>query len=115
MDNKLYVFQNRILKTALKIKNGDENYYLSNDEKLIFGIKKYAYNSEYIIRREITSGDYDSELDAYPITLSSDETNISPGTYYYDAALQRNNGQLEKIIGCTELEIVRSVVRSDSE
>lgn len=115
MSNKLCAFQNRILKTALKVKNGDEDFYLSNDERLIFGIKKFAYNSEYIIRRVITSGDYDSELNAYPITLTSEETNISPGTYYYDVALKHSNGQLEKIISCTEFEIIRSVVRSDNE
>ncbi len=113
MNNIIRLAQNRAYKTGLRIKDGDEDYLLADGEQLVLGIKRFAYYNGYIIRKIIPPQAYDYEVGAYIIELTTDETNLEPGAYYYDVALQRSNGELERIIGCTELEVIRSVVRRD--
>lgn len=115
MNNTIIASQNRVFRTAVKILSGDEEYYLAQNEKLIFGLKRFAYSRDHLLQKEILPADYDTDSHGYILTLSTEETNLAPGSYCYDIALQRADGELEKIIGCTEFEIVRSVVRSDEE
>ncbi len=113
MNNEIRMSQNRHYKTGIVIYDDEEHYYLRNGESLIFGIKRFAYNTDYIIRRELTQDNYNDEADAYVLELSTEETNIDTGSYFYDVALKKSSGELEMIIPCTSLEICRSVVRSD--
>ena len=113
MNNIIRLAQNRAYKTGLRIKDGDEDYILADDEQLVIGIKRFAYYSGYILRKTVPPQAYDYDLGAYLIAFTTEETNLEPGTYFYDVALQRRDGELEKIIGCTELEVIRSVVRRD--
>ncbi len=113
MNNVIRLAQNRAYKTGLRIKDGDEDYILAEDEQLVIGIKRFAYYTGYILRKTVPPQAYDDELGAYVIDFTTDETDLEPGTYFYDVALQRRDGELEKIIGCTELEVIRSVVRRD--
>ena len=113
MNNMIRLAQNRAYKTGLRIKDGDEDYILAEDERLVIGIKKFAYYTGYILRKTIPPQAYDDALGAYIIEFTTGETNLEPGTYFYDVALLRRDGELEKIIGCTELEVIKSVVRRD--
>lgn len=113
MEQRITVTQNRAFETGLKIINDGENYYLTEGEKLIFGVKRFVGSREYLIRKVLTAEDYNADADCYPICLNTEETDLAPGIYYYDVALQRSDGEMCRVIGCTELEIVRSVVRSD--
>lgn len=113
MDNRITIAQNRHFRTGIIIRQGEGRYYLADGEELIFGVKRFAYNSDYILVKTIVRSDYDENADVYPLELSCSETDLEQGTYYYDVALRRVNGELEKIIGCTELEVKKSVVRSE--
>lgn len=114
MSNTIRAVQNRLFKTTLVVLDGEDNYYLDSGEEFIFGVKKYAYDQDYLFLKRIGRDDYDPDEGGYPILISTEEMNIEPGMYYYDVALERSSGQLEIIIGCTEFEILRSIVRSDS-
>ena len=113
MNNDIIMSQNRHFSTGIVICDGEEHYYLRNGESLIFGIKRFAYNNDYIICKELTQENYNEEADAYVLELTTEETNIETGAYCYDVALKRSSGELEMIIPCTALEVCRSVVRSD--
>lgn len=115
MDNSIRLTQDRVYETGLQIKNGDGYYYLSPQEKLLFGIKQTTYQTAYLLQKTLTRDDYDADSDSYTLRLTTAETALEPGQYCYDVALQRADGELEKIIGCTPLEVVKSVVRSDDE
>ena len=88
-----------------------EEYQLQNSEKLVFGVKDSKETTTYIFRKELTASDYDSTHGGYPLTLTTSEMDIAYGIYYYDVALQRSNGELEKVIACTEFEVTPSIVR----
>ncbi len=115
MNNIIRLAQNRAYKTGLRIKDGEEDYILAENEYLVLGIKKYAYYNGYILKKTIYPQAYDYDINAYIVTLSTDETNLEPGTYFYDIALVRGDNEMEKIIGCTEFEVIRSVVRRDEQ
>lgn len=113
MNNTIRIAQNRVFRTIVKVLSGDNEYCLGQNEKLIFGLKQFAYSRDYLLQKVLNYADYDIDNHGYLLTLSTEDTNLSPGSYCYDVALQRSDGELEKIIGCTDFEIVRSVVRSD--
>ena len=114
MDNTIQLTQNRVFKTGLRIKDGTGYYYLTEGEQLLFGIKQSAYQTDYLLYKTLTADDYEEASDSYVLTLTTEETNREAGRYYYDVALLTHDGELEKIIGCTPLEIVKSIVRSES-
>lgn len=104
--------QNRFCTILITIKNGNENYQLQSGEKIIFGVKASMLNTNYILKKELTSADFDTENGGYIMTLSTAETNIDSGEYVYDVALQRSGGELEPIIDCSECNVLGSIVRS---
>ena len=112
MSEDIIITQNRKYCVGIRIRRGQGYYYLDGQEKLVFGIKRFAYNNTYLLRKVLTREDYDAELDAYLLRLSSDETDLETGECFYDVALERRDRGLERIIGCTPMEIRRSVVRS---
>lgn len=106
------IWQNRFCTILIAVRNGNENYQLQSGEKIILGIKASVLNTSYLLLKELTSADFDTENGGYIATLSTAETNIDSGEYVYDVALQRSNGELEPIIGCSECNVLGSVVRS---
>ncbi len=93
--------------------DGEEYYTLGEHEKLVIGIKSSTLHTNYLLKKELTNTD--KHTDGYLLTLSTEDTDLPQGKYYYDVALLRADGELVKIIGSTLLEIVESVVRSDVE
>lgn len=111
MNEDKIIYQKRQYVTAVVIRNNGGYYQLTENETLIYGLKDDACgDDDYIIRKELTSNDYSSEKNGYILTLSTTETYLKPGVYYYDVALQRENGELVPIIPRTEIHVVKSVV-----
>lgn len=109
---KITAAQNRIFSVELKVFDGDEVYRLQGGERFVFGVKKHPSDTEYIISKELTASDYDSESEAYTLTLSYLDTNIDAGIYCYDIALRYSGGGLLPVIWCNEFIVADSVVRS---
>ncbi len=112
MSHELKVTQERIFQTGIRIRDGEEYYHLNEQEKLHFGVKKMAYQSEYLIHKVLTEDDYDAEADSYVLALHMDELKLPAGDYVYDVALEYGDGELEKIIGCSPFVVEKSVVRN---
>ena len=74
-------------------------YQLANEEKLIFTVKN---DSDIILQKELTNSDYIENENGCLLSLSSSETDIDVGTYYYNVVLLRIDNEREPIITKTE-------------
>lgn len=87
---------------------------LTNTDKLIFAVKKGLNdsNDEPVIKKIMTSND---ELEGcYGFELTPEETANTPvGTYYYDAGVQRDNGEFYRIMIPDQFFIKSSLARKE--
>lgn len=113
MSEALQITQNRVFKTRITVMNGDDYYTLDDGEKIAFGVKKHPTDTNYAIYKELTSANIASDNHSYTLILTSSDTNLAYGDYYFDIALVKANGQLHRIIECSPLVIGKAVVRSD--
>lgn len=105
-------YQNRYQKIFIEPYDGDTPYALTSEEKIVFGVKHknaLAVKDTYILSKVLTSSD--KEGDAYVLVLTTDDTDIAEGYYYYDIALQRSTGELETLVDCQECHFKASCVR----
>lgn len=108
--------QNRFYQRQIKILQNGSYYNLAEGEKILFGLKKNACQTDYedyIIYKELTSDNISDDGNGYILTISTDETDIPVGSYYFDVALRRTDGELVTVIGCTEIQIKKSIVLSE--
>ena len=110
---RLSVPRHRVFRRVITVtdEETDENYRLADGEKIVFGVKKVpGKKMPCIIRKELTEADYDENIGGYVLILTSEDTDLPEGLYFYDAVLKKDDGQLEPIIKTSELEILPSVV-----
>ncbi len=99
LSNKMRVCRNTAYSDIIVLKDGDEYYQLANEEKLIFTVKN---DSDIILQKELTNSDYIENENGCLLSLSSSETDIDVGTYYYNVVLLRIDNEREPIITKTE-------------
>lgn len=107
-------YQNRYQKIIIELYDGDTIYTLALNEKIVFGVKQknaLAVKNTYTISKVLTSSDFDENENAYVLELTSEDTDIAAGYYYYDIALLRSTGELETLVGCQECHFKASCVR----
>lgn len=108
--NIIYAYKNRSLSRNVKVISDGEIYQLESGEKLIFGVKSSS-DDVCVIRKELTSDNFDTESQCYKLKITSTEmTNIDEGSYIYDIALKKTNGQLEKVVRPTAFIVCGCVV-----
>ncbi len=97
---------------SIEDENG-EQYTLKDGEKIIFGVKSNAENSDYDIVKTLTSADMVDN--AYTIKLIPDDTLGLPfGQYYFDIGLQTANGDYYMIIPCSQCLILPAVTQKEA-
>ena len=99
----------------IRIKDRQKNTVLLTDtDKLIFTVKKNPDNSneQPVIKKIMTS---DDELEGcYGFELTPEDTaDVSTGTYYYDAGVQRENGEFYRIMIPDQFIIKSSLSRKE--
>lgn len=87
---------------AVTVLDDGKAYILGNTEKLVFQAKS---GERILIHKELTSSDYNTDAGGYLLFLSSEQTNISPGKYYYNIKLKRADGEYEPVIFKSEFII----------
>ena len=113
MSQELTINQNRLFTCEITIENNESYYALRAGEKLIFGIKSSPVDGEYIIKKEIDRTAVAADGIGYMLELSTEDTDIDPGEYYYDIALKTSLGELLTIVDSSVLTVECSIVRSD--
>lgn len=101
-ENTIKIYKNTAYSTGVQIYDNGEVYILGNTESLIFTLKN---GDTDILQKTLTSCDYDEDTNAYILSLTSSETNISVGTYYYNIKLRRADSELEPVIPKSEFII----------
>lgn len=99
-------------KIILTDKNNNR-IIISENDKLIFSVKKSLKNNDNDIVITKVLYDYDRLNEAYPFVLSAEETDITSGTYYYDVGLQCSNGEFYHVTTPDEFIIEESIARKD--
>lgn len=96
---------------SIEDENG-EQYTLKDGEKIIFGVKSNAENSDYDIVKTLTSADMVDN--AYTIKLTpTDTAELAFGRYYFDIGLQTADGNYYMVIPCSEFYIKKAVTSKE--
>lgn len=104
--------RNRLLELCISIADIDGNIYnLQSAESLVFGVKSNPDSSDYDIKKVLTADDETES--GYLLVLSTSDTDLPAGRYYYDIALRTADGELVQIIDTSRFEITESVVQSE--
>jgi hypothetical protein len=97
------------LSLTIEDENG-ELYKLKDSEKIIFGVKSNAENSDYDICKIATEA-VDS---TYIINITPEDTAGYPfGRYYFDVGLQTADGNYYMVIPCSEFYIKKAVTSKE--
>ncbi|MED9970004.1 MAG: hypothetical protein UFA98_08355 [Ruminococcus sp.] len=99
----------------IELTDRDQNVVLLEEtDKLIFTVRKGYYSEEEgnpLIKKVITP---DREIEGgYCFELTPEETDLNPGTYYYDIGVQCENGEFYHIDMIDEFIINPSVSRNE--
>lgn len=108
----LFAFQGASFKCRIVLKNErDATLYLSEGDKIIFGIRPH-YSDNCIIQRVIT---FEDEVNGtYPIDVTPEEMEIEPDEYKYDISLQTSDGELYKIVPESSFNVLNSSTHKQS-
>lgn len=83
------------------------SYNLPAGEVLRFGVKRRPTDRVYLIKKELTSANY--ENGAYVLMLSPSDTEaLQFGRYYYDVGLQSGTSYFN-VIECSEFDILCNI------
>ena len=75
--NNLRIIKENSDKIQLTLYNDDELYRLGDNEYIVFTVRKNINDKNYLIRKKVTSDDFDRDNQYYPIPiLPSDTENI---------------------------------------
>lgn len=86
---------------------------LSEGDRIIFTVRKKLSGGTPVIRKVLYPGE---EIGgAYPFMLDGEETDIAPGTYYYDAALECQNGEFYHLTDADEFIVCETVSEKEEE
>lgn len=89
-----------------------ESYVLADGEILRFGVKKSPEHSAYVIKKNLTSANYDNGV--YVLTLTPEDTEqLNYGCYYYDVGLQVGS-EYFNVIECSEFDIRHSITTREA-
>lgn len=90
-----------------------EQYTLKDGEKIIFGVKENAENSDYNIVKTLTSADIVDGI--YTIKLTpADTAQLAFGRYYFDVGLQTADGDYYMIVPCDEFYICKAITAKEA-
>ena len=97
---------------TIEDENG-EPYTLNGGEKIIFGVKQNAENSDYDIVKTLASED--TANGAYIIKLEPENTSELPfGRYHCDIGLQTAEGDYYMIVPCCDFYIDKAVTQKEA-
>ena len=86
---------------------------LDTGEKLVFGVVQNPDSESYLIKKILTSADYDAESDRYILKLDpADTENLGFLKYHYDVWLV-SGGEKIPIIGYSSFEVTSNAVSSN--
>ena len=84
-----------------------DNYVLSQGDKVTFTIAKEKESQDPLVQKVVT--DFDEESGIALIHLTSEDTDLDKGTYFYDIQVDTKDGQVDTVIGPAKFKVVEGV------
>lgn len=85
------LYRNRYKELWITVKDDDLPHSAGENEKVRFVIA--GSGGETILEKELTSADYDEISEKYKLALSSSETDMTAGRYYFDCTFIDSDGE----------------------
>ena len=94
-----------VMKDTASFDIAFDNYYLVAGDKVTFTVAKEKESQDPLIQKELT----EFEGGRARIQLSSDDTDLPKGSYYYDIQLNTHDGLVDTIVGPAKFKIIEGV------
>lgn len=88
------IYRKRYKELYITASSSGDAYLVQQGEKLIFVIHS---GSGEILRKELTSADFDAQSGKYILALTTNDTDIPAGRYFFDCALLDSDGEKHHI------------------
>ena len=82
--NKLFIIKRNSASFPIKLNYKGSEVKLGSDDYLVFTVRKTIEDKDYLIRKEISSDDYNESLEAYLLNISPEDTDTIELTNYDD-------------------------------
>lgn len=82
-----------------------DNYLLDTGDVVYFTVNDKIEDSPALISKMITTFTDNKAL----IRLTSNDTNLTPGTYYYDVEVNTADGRVDTILGPAKFKVIGGV------
>lgn len=94
-----------VMKDTASFDIAFDNYYLVTGDKVTFTVAREKESQEPLIQKELT----EFEGGRARIQLSSDETDLPKGSYYYDIQVDTGDGRVDTVVGPAKFKVLEGV------
>lgn len=94
-----------VMKDTASFDIAFDNYYLVTGDKVTFTVAKEKESQEPLIQKELT----EFAGGRARIQLSSDETDLPKGSYYYDIQVDTGDGRVDTVVGPAKFKVLEGV------
>ena len=94
-----------VMKDTASFDIAFDNYYLVTGDKVTFTVAKEKESQDPLIQKELT----EFEGGRARIQLSSDDTDLPKGSYYYDIQVNTGDGRIDTVVGPAKFKVLEGV------
>lgn len=94
-----------VMKDTASFDIAFDNYYLVTGDKVTFTVAKEKESQDPLIQKELT----EFAGGRARIQLSSDETDLPKGSYYYDIQVDTGDGRVDTVVGPAKFKVLEGV------
>ena len=94
-----------VMKDTASFDIAFDNYYLVTGDKVTFTVAKEKESQDPLIQKELT----EFAGGRARIQLSSDDTDLPKGSYYYDIQVDTGDGRVDTVVGPAKFKVLEGV------
>ena len=94
-----------VMKDTASFDLAFDNYYLVSGDKVTFTVAREKESEQPLIQKVLT----EFEGGLARIQLSSEETDLPKGTYYYDIQVDTGDGRVDTVVGPAKFKVLEGV------
>lgn len=94
-----------VMKDTASFDIAFDNYYLVTGDKVTFTVAKEKESQDPLIQKELT----EFAGGRARIQLSSDDTDLPKGSYYYDIQVNTGDGRIDTVVGPAKFKVLEGV------
>lgn len=94
-----------VMKDTASFDIAFDNYYLVSGDKVTFTVAREKESEQPLIQKVLT----EFEGGLARIQLSSEETDLPKGTYYYDIQVDTGDGRVDTVVGPAKFKVLEGV------